>query len=152
VGSSRFMLAMVIDMHWGDHWGDIRLAKCFRGIAHIHHSCLLNALSGYQGNTVRCLGALGVNLCIVFYMLRTCFRCRLGQLRYSYLCICSLRVGLRVGCAYAWAAIHSQTGTQPTTFWQDPIGVIGQHATQRYPKLMNCFRAIAQINSFYCVL
>ena len=74
-------------------------------------SCLLNALNGYQGNTDRCLGALGVNLCIVFYMLRTCFRGRLGQTRYSYRCMCSLRVGLRVGCAYAWAAIRSQPAT-----------------------------------------
>ena len=29
--------------------------------------CLLNVLSGHQGNTDRCLGGLGVNVCIVFF-------------------------------------------------------------------------------------
>ena len=29
--------------------------------------CLLNVLSGHQGDTDRCLGGLGVNVCIVFF-------------------------------------------------------------------------------------
>ena len=115
-------------------------------------SCLLNALSVYQGNTDRYPGALGVNLCVVFYMRRLCFRGGLGQIQYAYLCMCSLRVGLRVGCPYAWAATRSQPATQPTTFWQAAIGVRGQHATQRYPKLANCFSGIAQIHASYRVL
>ena len=51
--------------------------------------------------------------------------------------MCSLRVGLRVGCVYAWAAIRSQPATQPT-FWQAAVGELGQHATHRCPKLANC--------------
>ena len=31
--------------------------------------CLLNVLSGHQGNTDRCLGGLGVNVCIAFSVL-----------------------------------------------------------------------------------
>ena len=36
--------------------------------------CLLNVLREDQGSTARRLGALGVNLYIGFYMLRSCFR------------------------------------------------------------------------------
>ena len=57
---------------------------------------------------------------------------------------CRLRVCL--GC-YSQSANY-----QPTTFWQAAVGVIGQQATQRYPKLTNCFCAIAQIHAFYYVL
>jgi hypothetical protein len=112
----------------------------------------LNALSRHDGNTDRCLGALGVSLCIVFYMLRSCFRGGLGQIQYAYLCMCSLRVGLRVGCVYALAATDSQPATQSTAFWQPAVGAIGQHATQRCPKPTNCFCGIAQIHAFYDVL
>ena len=112
----------------------------------------LNALSGYHGNTDRYLGALGVSLCIVFYMLRSCVRGRLGQIQYAYLCMCSLCVGLRVSCVYAWAATDSQPSTQPTAFWQPAVGVIGKHATQRYPKLTSCFCGIAQMHAFYDAL
>ena len=86
-----------------------------------------------------------------FYMFRDCFRGGLAQIQYSYLCMCSLRVGLRVGCAYAWAAIRSQPATQPT-FRQAAVGAIGQHATHRCPKLTNCICAIAQIHVCHCVL
>ena len=84
-------------------------------------------------------------------MLWTCFRCQIRQIRYPYLCICSLRVGLRVGCAYAWAALRSQPATQPT-FRQAAVGAIGQHATHRCPKLTNYICAIAQIHACHCVL
>ena len=105
-------------------------------------------LSGHQGNTDRCLGWLGVNLCSVF--VGPVSEVGKGQIQYSYLCMCSLRVGLRVGCAYAWAAIRSQPATLPT-FRQAAVGVIGQHATHRCPKLKNCICAIAQIHAFYHV-
>ena len=110
--------------------------------------CLLNVLSGHQGNTDRCLGWLGVNLCSVF--VGPVSEVGKGQIQYSYLCMCSLRVGLRVGCAYAWAAIRSQPATLPT-FRQAAVGVIGQHATHRCPKLKNCICAIAQIHACHCV-
>ena len=104
--------------------------------------------NGHQGNTDRCLGWLGVNLCSVF--VGPVSEVGKGQIQYSYLCMCSLRVGLRVGCAYAWAAIRSQPATLPT-FRQAAVGVIGQHATHRCPKLKNCICAIAQIHACHCV-
>ena len=114
--------------------------------------CLPNVLRGHQGNTHRCLDGLGVNVCTIFSVLFQRL-VRADRIFISYLCMCSWRVGLRVGCVYAWAAIRSQPTIQPT-FRQAAIGARGQHATHtiRCPNLTNCVCAIAQIHACHCVL
>ena len=63
--------------------------------------CRLNVLSGHQGKTDRCLGGLAVNVCIVF-LFRPVSGVGKGRSNtHVFFGMCSLRVGLRVGCAYA---------------------------------------------------
>ena len=130
------------------HWGNIRLTSCFCGIAHIDALYrVLHACRQYQANVL-----------LLWDRAKSCFllcfthTLRQYHIQYSYLCMFSLRVGLRVGCAYAWAAIRIQPAVQRITFWQAAVGVLGQHATQRCPRLTNCFCAIAQIHACHCVL
>ena len=106
------------------HPGNIRQTCCFCGTARSHaFYCLLHT-------------------------------CRQYQMQYSSLHVLLARRPARRWrvCFHCSSQSASYPGDYNETFQLAAVGVIGQHATQRCPKLTYCFCAVAQIPACHCVL
>jgi hypothetical protein len=121
------------------HWGNLRLTCCFCGIARTHGRYAFSHAPG-QHQINELLQWDRPSSCFVLS-----FTC-IGQHQADELLLLD-----RPNSLMLTPAIYMHWGNIRLMI-RFAIGVMRQHATQRYPKLTNCFCSIAQIHASDYVL